>query len=433
MGDVLDYKTRRQARLDVRAIERYRARRNSRMDADDDTNNNGGGGSGGSHGNTKIPFGLCQREGISIDPKWTPKDAWDALAGKGYSAGEVYKTLKQTGKAAKRAEKKAPTKLEESHFPSHIMGKAHKKNIMEFAKYINDTCDDPEVTELMSLATSAGAKQYPKIDIKKTMSGEGCYVRPAYLSDGTPTGFEMVIPQMSRGETDEQKAQTVRSFVHEYTHFLDYLARDDEKSKKAFGFTNQKLNDALKEDGAKPYSEEIKKQFTDFNNGTYELAKQFKDVRDKIPGMVAKEMYGDNRPKWINRDGTIDYGEYPRTYAGLMELKQYQKIVSKAEAECDVRKRRAWRSYMNGVSTLQGLYDDMSGGVLRDRKEVRYGHGSRYFSGGDSNDIGMECLANYMALRATRPDLADMFRRDKPKAAAALDEAMAEMAKRLRG
>ena len=68
-------------------------------DADDEDNN------GGSHGNTKIPFGLCQREGIAIDPKWAPKDAWNALEGKGYSAGEVYKELKETGKVEKRVEK----------------------------------------------------------------------------------------------------------------------------------------------------------------------------------------------------------------------------------------------------------------------------------------------------------------------------------------
>ena len=86
--DAVDaFKTRRDARLQ------------KRMDADEDDNNNNGGASGG-HGNTKLPFGLCQREGIAIDPSWGPKDAWDALAGKGYSASEVYKELKDTGKVA---------------------------------------------------------------------------------------------------------------------------------------------------------------------------------------------------------------------------------------------------------------------------------------------------------------------------------------------
>lgn len=53
------------------------------------------------HGNTRLPFGLCKREGIEIDPDWTPKDAWAALAGKGYSAAEAYKQLKESGHVSK--------------------------------------------------------------------------------------------------------------------------------------------------------------------------------------------------------------------------------------------------------------------------------------------------------------------------------------------
>lgn len=68
----------------------------ARMDDDDDDES-----SGGSHGNTKIPFGLCQREGIKVGADWTPKDAWNALEGKGYKAGDVYQNLRQTGKAGK--------------------------------------------------------------------------------------------------------------------------------------------------------------------------------------------------------------------------------------------------------------------------------------------------------------------------------------------
>lgn len=70
----------------------------SRMDDADDDEGNGG----GSHGNTKIPFGLCQREGIKVQPGWTPQDAWNALEGKGYNAKETYKELKETGKVSSK-------------------------------------------------------------------------------------------------------------------------------------------------------------------------------------------------------------------------------------------------------------------------------------------------------------------------------------------
>lgn len=113
MDDVIKrYRQRRSARLGFEtthhydSVQEYRKRRAerlaARMDADGDDDSlpapkRGGGG----HGNTKIPFGLCQREGIDIQPGWTPKDAWEALEGKGYNPGEVYKGLKETGKANK--------------------------------------------------------------------------------------------------------------------------------------------------------------------------------------------------------------------------------------------------------------------------------------------------------------------------------------------
>jgi len=48
----------------------------------------------GNHGNTHIPYGLCQREGIEIGKDWTPRDAWNALEGKGYKASDVYESLR---------------------------------------------------------------------------------------------------------------------------------------------------------------------------------------------------------------------------------------------------------------------------------------------------------------------------------------------------
>ena len=77
-------------REDGDAVERFRVRREARLKgrADDDEER---------HGNTKIPFGLCQREGIEIDPSWTPRDAWAALADKGYSVALVYEDLRKNG------------------------------------------------------------------------------------------------------------------------------------------------------------------------------------------------------------------------------------------------------------------------------------------------------------------------------------------------
>lgn len=114
---VAEYRKRRAERMglnweDVKREKRFRKSKDGmklekseirkgliHLDAPDEeegeNNNNRGGGGRGGHGNTRLPFGLCQRFGIEIGADWTPKDAWDALAGKGISADGAYARLKK--------------------------------------------------------------------------------------------------------------------------------------------------------------------------------------------------------------------------------------------------------------------------------------------------------------------------------------------------
>lgn len=56
-----------------------------------------------SHGNTRLPFGLCKREGINIPDNATPRDAWEALIKKGITPKAVYSKL--TSSRNKKQEK----------------------------------------------------------------------------------------------------------------------------------------------------------------------------------------------------------------------------------------------------------------------------------------------------------------------------------------
>lgn len=69
-------------------------------DADDDSESSNGGEQSGGHGNTRLPYGLCEKYGIEVQKGWTPREAWSALAGKGVSAAEEYKKLRERGRAA---------------------------------------------------------------------------------------------------------------------------------------------------------------------------------------------------------------------------------------------------------------------------------------------------------------------------------------------
>jgi len=106
MGAVEEYRERREARLAEKCkarIDAYKARRDERLkgrlpveyrsDAPEGNNNQEESGGGGGHGNTRLPFGLCMRYGIAIEPGWGPSDAWAALKGKGITASGAYGKL----------------------------------------------------------------------------------------------------------------------------------------------------------------------------------------------------------------------------------------------------------------------------------------------------------------------------------------------------
>ena len=95
--DITSYQKRRDDRLLERGLEPHKEKYDPfRFDApDDDNNNNSGGGDSGGHGNTRLPFGLCMRYGIAIEPGWQPRDAWAALAGKGITPDGAFSRLKE--------------------------------------------------------------------------------------------------------------------------------------------------------------------------------------------------------------------------------------------------------------------------------------------------------------------------------------------------
>ena len=80
---VIEYRKRRQKRLD----------RRMRKDDEEETNQPNNKKKSGGHGNTRLPFGLCQRHGIEVGKDWTPRDAWNALEEKGVKPSDVYSKM----------------------------------------------------------------------------------------------------------------------------------------------------------------------------------------------------------------------------------------------------------------------------------------------------------------------------------------------------
>lgn len=125
-------------------------------DADDDSESNNGGEKSGGHGNTRLPYGLCEKYGIDVQKGWTPREAWSALAGKGVSAAEEYKKLRERGRAATQ---KAPVS-DERHT-------AARKTLQDKQSEIRDQIKDLKKKALDARNRSIDI-QYKQLDIAKT-------------------------------------------------------------------------------------------------------------------------------------------------------------------------------------------------------------------------------------------------------------------------
>ena len=425
---IREYRARRQARLDAKAVEKFRKRRQDRLAYrfDDEENENNEGKHKG-HGNTHIPFGLCQREGISIGKDWTPEDAWKALEGKGYTADTVYKRLKETGKVAPA--RKKVTKITEQHFPEFMRTKALKKSVSVIASFVSEQCDDGNITELIGAAVGTGGKVPPKVTCKRS-SGDGAYVRTKYDSKTkVPVSSEIVVPMFTDKTNDVNKEQKIRDFCHEWTHYLDMIGRDED-GYGHFSSSVASLRDAVAADDGS-VGEEARKIFAEFKARSDGMDRERGQRIVNFPKELAREKYGDDWPEWITRTGYVDeykawkVGQREEAHKHVLALKRRQKEIFAEYAE---RKRRA----MNGVTNLQGIYDAIYGGKDKEKRGIIYGHKERYYSKDPSSRVG-EAIADYVALKATNPKLAAVFAKDKPKIAAELDKAIEGLAKRLRG
>ena len=430
MDAVNEYQARRKKRLDEKAIAEYLNRRDERLrrrfDEEEETNNKP---KSGGHGNTKIPFGLCQREGIRIDPGWTPKDAWNALEGKGYKAGEVYKELKKTGKASKGSGrvKRPPTKIEAGHFPSAMMTASHKKNTMAFADYVSNHCDDGAVTEFLGLGSAPGLRSMGTITCRKSSSGEEASVTTSvYRDTGEIAGVKITVPNFSKIKDEEYKEQEIRSFAHEWTHFIDEAAAAGRKGAH-FSAERKELMDAIDSDDGS-YGDEVKEIFQKYNEGYDRLRKEESNIAKEARFKLIDERYPE-RPDWFMEDGWMDWMKVARAGKGR-EASRLFKELQKLGKEIAVENKQKRRAYMNGAVSLQGLYDSLSSGKLRESGDVKFGHPRSYFR--DKGNKAVEVLADYVSLVATGSPYVEVFRRDKPEIAKQLDDTIEEIIRKVK-
>ena len=410
---------------------------NTNFDAEDETNaegNNNGGKKGGGHGNTRIPYGLCQREGIEIQSGWTPKDAWKALEGKGYSAGSVYKELKKTGKVGGRPgekPKKPKTHIRISSFPDAMTKKGFMENTLVAVNYVNSHCDDGAVTDFLGIGGDVPEPQ--EFLCRRNSTGELCQLDTwGKRSTGDIVKAQLVVPKFSAYDDEEERKAAIRSFVHEWTHYLDYASWGWKRDH--FTLNDEDLKSAVKSFSVDKISNEAKGVFEEYNRQYDEVVKKFYQKRANAQMEYAQKKFGSDKSRWpsyIDEEGYVDYTKAVSS-GRYYDAEKYEKEVEKykKELERDVGKKN--RALMDGAVCLQGIYDSLSGGKLRESGMVKFGHSVRYFRE-DPGNIYAEALADYVALKATNPELAKVFSDNFPDIAMALDNTMDKMVKKARG
>ena len=130
------------------------------------------------HGNTGLPFGLCAKYGIGLPKNATPRDAWNALAGKGIYPPWTEKGAEQWDEDEENA-KKSKTEIDTSKKATDIarrlgdkmtktFDKEYRKNIEEALKNLTDeelAVFDATIDRVAMIRSGSGVYEYWKRDI----------------------------------------------------------------------------------------------------------------------------------------------------------------------------------------------------------------------------------------------------------------------------
>ena len=188
-----------------------------------------------------------------------------------------------------------------------------------------------------------------------------------------------------------------------------YCRTDTKKAGGWFSTTRPKLASAFKI-ASFDLSDDVAELFKKFDD---EYAATHKAVRDEYTKKRA-----DLRASYFPN------GESP--WSDITKYRQYEKEAKKLDKwyseEVDYRCRNIMGG---GVTSLQDIYDALSGGVLRQNGTAKYGHGVSYYRYTDARVE--ETLANYGALSVTRPDLVELLRAQYPELVAELEATVKEM------
>lgn len=191
---------------------------------------------------TRLPFGLCKRYGITLPDNATPRDAWNALKGRGISRREVYEKIsgkeKPTGsgnKGVKEEQTKESGKTVEDLVASNRIKLSRKADKQGLTNLLNE--GDEEVKDTT-------VKLFFDDSFGYDTKGRG-------YENFSPNDNHVHCRYVSVGD-DPLKQATSSAVYHESWHAIDFNYGGIDQ-KEAYEYINRRKSEIIEEQGLPGY------------------------------------------------------------------------------------------------------------------------------------------------------------------------------------
>lgn len=306
--------------------------------------------------------------------------------------------------------------LDVENFPNAFISKREVKNTQTMIDYINKLENaDGKVLKLYNSMGKMENIETQGIPFKIT-HGKNNALSLTYNSYSKEiVDVKLNIPKL----TGDNLSGQIGTTLHEEMHYIDFMNRKDTKTYSSYFSTQQKglvdivakKNDYVGEEATKIFNQ-FKDEYKNISNKLYQ------EYQTKI-----NELTDD----YVSKFGTARGSSFTLP---TQKYKELNKLTKKLRTERDSMIDYEIRNAIGGnIGNLQDIYDALSGGSLRDRGKVLFGHGSRYYMSIDSRV--QEIVANYASLSITRPDLIEILKKDYPQLVDELDKYVDELLKKV--
>ncbi len=365
-------------------------------------------------------------------------EGFDGMTVDGYDPDAYYDMWKHPEKYKQAERESAQSEplisLSSAQYPGKFSNTKGKKQQLDvFLEAVNSVEGaDQKVREIYSrMLQVAESPLLPGDFDVKYGAGNGCVSVTSSRSTGDITKLVVKIPKM----TSENIGGTYRTTCHELGHFIDVLRGENSDRWFSSGYSDFLRTDYLslspgeRRQAAQAHAESVKPK------GRILALMREADTRYGLVKDRLDVWYKAESKKLSDKYQSVNGSESATREKKLAAYKDYLKGRKTLRREWDNRADIAHREAMGGVEQLMDIYDALNNGNLRGTKvegvEIRYGHGSRYYSS-KAKQIE-EIWANYCSLSLTRPDIIELLRQDQPRLVEAMDSMRDDILRSLNG